>query len=91
MSNSISRDRERIWKRAQEIGIRRFASDFGVEEPDSALITKAKNSRKITVADGKESGIAEMQYGHEKLAGFSWATFQRERDRGWEGIWNGGR
>ncbi len=74
MSNSISRDRERIWKRAQEIGIRRFASDFGVEEPDSALITKAKfqkDHRRERCADGKESGIAEMQYGHEQLAGKS--------------------
>ena len=36
---SIFRDKERIWERAQEIRIQTFASDFGVEEPDSAFVT----------------------------------------------------
>ena len=42
MSNSISRDGERICKRTQEIVLQRFTFDFGVEEPDSALNTQAK-------------------------------------------------
>ena len=61
VSNFISRDRERIWKRAKEIGSRRFASDFGMEEPDSALVTKAKFQKdhgRDRCADGKKSGIA---------------------------------
>ena len=74
MINTISRDRERIWKREQEIRLQRFASDFGVKEPDSALVAMAKFQKdhgRKRCADGKKSGIAEMQYGHEKLAGKS--------------------
>ena len=84
-SNSISRDRERIWKRAQEIGLQRFASDFGAEFQN-------EHGRE-RCADGKHSGIAEVKFSREQLsmilAGnprFSWATFQKERDRRWEGI-----
>ena len=97
----MSRDKKRIWEGAQEISLHRFASDFGVEKPHSALVTMAKFQKdhgRDRCTNGKDSGIAEVKRIREQLSmilagnhGFSWATFQRERDRGCEGIWNGGR
>ena len=49
-----------------------FASDFGVKEPDSALVTKAKFQKdhgRERCADGIKSGIAEMQIWSRKIGG----------------------
>ena len=89
MSNSISRDRERICKRAQEIGLGRFASDFGVEEPDSALVnTKAEFQKyhgRERCVYGKESGIAENAIWSRKFGGEIPDLAGRHfRESGWE-------
>ena len=70
-SNFISRDKERIRECVQEIQLHRFAPDFGVEKPDSALVTKAKfqkDQNRNRCADGKDSGIVEVKLSCEQLS-----------------------
>ena len=62
------RDRERIWERAQEIGIQRLASDFGREDAPFDRAEFQKDHGRERCADGKDSGIAEVILSHEQLS-----------------------
>ena len=71
-SNPISRDIEEFGSALRKLGYENSLLILAWKSRGSALVTKAefqKDHGRERCADGKESGIAEMQYGHEKLAG----------------------